>query len=477
MKVIRTVLLVALALGLAQLPVAAIPAGEWVSGLQIANPNDQDAQAEIYFYNQDGSVALEFGPVMVPANGTATYYLPTRIPTLPSGFVGSAVVASDIALAASVNTQLPSGSNPARSGTSLGISGARPVAYATQLPKGYSGWDSYCAVQNASSEAVQVVAHFFNSVGSEVASPVLHIAPFANGIFDLTSIAALANGGMYSATFEGDATHPIAAVCNFYQSGVSAATSQFQSYNCLPEGAETLYIPRLVRNYYGYQGGFKVQNVGTETLSVTVAYSFGGVTYEQISPDMSPGQSWGPYMGDSAQLPPEMASVAGTGSAVVTVNDPTPNKVIIATVNEDNRVNPAGRGVTYEAALPSEATGTLVFPQVVSEYYGYSGGIQVAKTSSGTLSCTACYSASGSISAFCEPFELTDSHPSWSQFAPNASGMIPGLANDNYNGSVTVSCPGGSIVGISNMSIRYDRDTRYGDIQGDSYTTARGINK
>lgn len=456
---------------------AAMPSGDWVTGMQIANPNAEDATGEITFYDQAGLVVLTFGPITVPAGGSNVYYIPTKITDLPTGFTGSAVVASDLPLAASVNTQYPSGSNPMRSGTSLGVSVPAGVVYATQLPKAYSGWNSFCAVQNAGAEAFEIQGHFYDSSGAEVTSETRSIPAFAQGIYDLSAMAGLPDGGMYSAMFEGDSSHPIAVVCNFYQTGADASKSQFQSYNGLSQGAQTLYIPRLVRNYYGYQGGFKVQNVGSETLTVTVKYSFGGSEYTQISPSIGPGQSWGPYMGAASHLPPEMAAVAGSGSAVVTVNDPTAGKSIIATVNEENPVNPAGRGVTYEAALPSDATDTVVFPQVVSEYYGYSGGIQVAKTSLGTASCTACYSAFGPISAFCENFQLTDAIPSWSQFAPNGSGMIAGTANDNYNGTVTVHCSGGTIVGIANMSIRYDRDARYGDILGDSYTTARGINR
>lgn len=456
---------------------AAMPPGEWVTGMQIANPNAEDATGEILFYDQAGDVVLTFGPITVPAGGSNVYYLPTRIPDLPTGFMGSAVIASDLPLAASVNTQYPSGSSPMRSGTSLGVSSPASVVYATQLPKAYSGWNSFCAVQNAGAGTFDVLGHFFDSSGAEVTTETRSVPAFAQGIYDLSAIPDLPNGGMYSAMFEGDSSHPIAVVCNFYQTGMDASTSQFQSYNGLSEGAQTLYIPRLVRNYYGYQGGFKVQNVGTEALTVTVKYSFGGNLYTQVSPLIGPAQSWGPYMGAAHHLPPEMTTVAGSGSAVVTINDPTVGKWIIATVNEENPVDPAGRGVTYEAALPSDATDTVVFPQVVSEYYGYSGGIQVAKTSVGTASCTACYSAFGPISAFCENFTLTDAVPSWSQFAPNGSGMIAGTANDNYNGTVTVQCSGGTIVGIANMSIRYDRDTRYGNILGDSYTTVRGINQ
>jgi hypothetical protein len=55
--------------------------------------------------------------------------------------------------------------------------------------------------------------------------------------------------------------------------------------------------------------------------------------------------------------------------------------------------------------------------------------------------------------------------------------MIAGASNDSYNGSVTVTCTGAPVIGISNLSFRYDRDRRYGNLLGDSFTTARGINQ
>ncbi len=476
-KSVAIVVLVAAVLAAMVSGVFAFPAGTWVSGVTVANLDDQDsATIAITFYNQDGSIALDFDGGTIGASGAKTWYLPSHIPGLPTSFIGSAVVSSDRQVAAIVNTQLPSGSNPTRVGTSVGVGEPAPTIYATQVMKNYYGWNSYCAVQNAGADAYAVQAFYYSTTGALVDSDSQSIAPYASYLFD-QSIDSELSAGVYSAKFVGDTSHPLAVVCNFYNAGTDASTSQFHSYNGIAEGGSTLYIPRVVKDYYSYQSGLKVQNVGTEALNVTVTYNFGGSSYQQTSPNIGPGQAWGPYMGDPTQLPPSMASVSGSGSAVVQVNSPTANKAIIATVNEDNRVNPAGRGVTYEAALAAEASGILIFPQVTSEYYGYSSGVQVAKVEAGTSSCQACYSAMGSVAAFCDSFSLSDTAPSWSQFAPNASGMVAGTANDNYNGAVTVTCTGAKVIGIANLSFRYDRDPRYGNVLGDSFTTARGINK
>lgn len=482
MKRILTILTLVASLGAMLLsgPVYAFPVGTWVSGVTVANLESTDATVHIDFYKQDGTIALSFDGGTISGNGSKTWYLPSHITDLPSPFIGSAVVSSDKQIAAIVNTQFPSGSNPMRVGTSTGVGSAQaaPTVYAPQLMRGYYGWNSYCAVQNTGSTAVTVKASYYNSSGSEVLTRTQVIPGYAMYIFDQETETGLTSGQWYSAKFVGDADHPLAVVCNFYNSGVDANTAQFHSYNGMGVGGQKLFIPRVVKDYYYYQSGLKIQNIGTEVLSVTVTYYFGGNQYTQVSPDIGPGQAWGPYMGSPAQLPPSMATVSGSGSAVVEVNNPTPNKLIIGIVNEDNRVSPAGRGVTYEAALESEASYTLVFPQVTSEYYGYSSGIQFQKVEAGTANCTLNFSASGPISAFqMSGITLTDANPSYSLFAPNATGMLAGPANDNYNGAVTVNCTGAKIVGIANLSFRYDRDNRYGNLLGDTFTTARGIAK
>lgn len=481
MKKILAIAMLVVSLG-AVLPsssIYAFPGGTWVSGVTVANLDNEPATVLINFYKQDGSLALSFDGGTIPGNSSKTWYLPSHITGLPSSFIGSAVVMSERQIAAIVNTQFPSGSNPMRVGTSIGVGSAQaaPIVYAPHLMRGYYGWNSYCAVQNTGSTAASVTVFYYNSAGSEVLSRTQVIQPYAMYIFDQETETGLASGQWYSAKFV-STSHPLAVVCNFYNSGVDANTAQFHSYNGMGTGGQKLFLPRVVKDFYNYQSGLKIQNIGTEVLSVTVNYYFGGNQYIQVSPDIGPGQAWGPYMGAPAQLPTSMATVSGTGSAIVEVNNPTPNKLIIGIVNEDNRVSPAGRGVTYEAALESEASYTLVFPQVTSEYYGYSSGIQFQKVGSGTANCTLNFSAFGPITAFqMTGITLTDTNPSYSLFAPNATGMLPGPANDNYNGAVTVNCTGAKVVGIANLSFRYDRDSRYGNLLGDTFTTARGIAK
>jgi hypothetical protein len=454
----------------------ALPTGTWASGVTLQNLADTPADAiNIQFYDNAGNSVLDF-PAATPtsplaAGGAKTWYIPTQVPGLPASFtVGSAVVSSSSPVAAIVNTQLPSGSNPARVGTSTGISTPQTIVYAPQVMKGYYGWNSYCAVQNTSGAAENVTAYFYNSTGLEVDNQVQSIPAYSSFIFDQSANADLVNGYNGSAKFVSTAA-PLAVVCNFYNTGASADTSQFHSYNGMGNGGDVINLPRVVKNYYGYQSGLKIQNIGTESLTVEVKYNFGGTEYSQTSTPIGLGQAWGPYMGDTSQLPASMAGVSGSGSAVVSIVSPNANKKVIAIVNEDNRVSPAGRGITYEGALVADGASKIVFPQVTGKYYGYSSGIQVAKVEAGPSTCTATYSPSGGVTtAIPVNFTLTDAAPSWSKFTPEV--ISP---KQDYNGAVTVSCTGAKVVGIANISYRFDIDPRYGNITGDSFACYRGL--
>jgi len=479
-------ILVSMLLAFALIPIMGLSAsaqgGTWVSGIQIQNQSTSDAaNITVTFYNPDGTTAHSFNDT-ISAGASKTYYLPSSSYTsgLADGFIGSAVVSSDQPVAAIVNTQVPTTgtgttSNPNRVGASIGELNPAGTMYGTQVMTGYYGWESYVAVQNTSESSTTVTAYYYDPNGNEVtaARETQVLNGHGSHVFRQSDNANLPDG-VYSVKVDGGGAD-IAMVVNFYNVSTDYTTAQFQSYNGVSSGAEKLYIPRLVKDYYNYQGGFKVQNVGSVDTTVTVTYYFGGTTCSQTSPTLSNGQSWGPYMGAESQLPSCMAGVSGSGSAIVVAN--TPGASIIATVNEDNRVNPAGYGITYNAFPEGSGTHTVLFPQVTSKYYGYSGGWQVQNVDTGTATCTASYSASGNVSAFTTSSFTIPEGGSYSIFAPNHTGAHTSVPNeDNYNGAVTVNCDK-NIVGIANMSHRSDVDPRYGVNYGDSYSTYNGINK
>jgi hypothetical protein len=473
----RILIVIGLTIAILPLVVAIVGAqgGTWVSGIAVQNLSaTNDATVTITFYNQDGTVAHSFSTV-ISAGGQKTWYLPAHVPGLPDSFIGSAVVSSDQPVAALVNTQVPTTgtgtkNNPNRVGASTGVINPGPKAYLPHVMKNaWDRWNAYIAVQNAGASATTVTVHYYDATGAEVDTDTQTIQAYASYIFRLEDDTELSDGFYGSAVVDGGGQN-IAVICNFYNKSTDHATAQFHSYNGLSSGGTKLYAPAMKRNYYNYNSGYKVQNIGTAPTRIKATWYFAGNTYVKTSGPIAPGQAWGFYLPAVPELDPIDALPVGqrTGSAIFESLDGQP---IIAIVNEDNRVDPSGRGATYNAFVDGEQTTTVFFPKMDAEYYGYSGGIQIQNVGTAPANLTIKYSGK-------TPFTVTGLAPgaSWSQFAPNAPGMMPGHSNDSYTGSVTVESTQ-PIFGVANISFRYDVDTRYGMNYGDSFTYYNGLNQ
>jgi hypothetical protein len=492
---LRYVVLAALAALLMAVPLqvsAQGPVGTWVSGIQIQNQSDANAaEVTVEFYwaagqGPGGGGALAgTKTVSVPASQSVTFYIPDLEldggGALPEGFVGSAVVKSTEQVTANVNTQVPTTmgrepDQPNRIGTAGGVLTPAPKLYFTQVMKNYWGWNSYIAVQNTGAEPADVTVSYYNdSNGALQTTQTATIPAFATHLFYQDAIpddaipAPSPGGWGGSAVVEGN--QPLAGIANFYNAGTDQATAAFQSYNPFTAGATTLYVPRVLLNYYDYQGGIKVQNVGTAATTVTITYYFGTDTYTQVIPNLQPGAAYPVYMPDVAEVPDWISGhPLGSGAAVITSSDGVD---IVATVNDDNRVGAEiagheGRGSTYNAIPAGEETTAVYFSQVTSKYYGYSGGIQVQNVGTEPANITATFSAPGfadkTVTATLQPNTST----SW--YAPDATGY------QDFNGSVVVTS-NQPIVGIANNSHRSDTDTREPQNWGDSYSQYNGVNR
>ena len=475
MKTLRTVLAITLIVMALFATSVAAQTGTWVSGIMIQNQSDSaPANITVTFYWAEGTanagqVAHSFSDT-IDAGGSKSYYVPS-IAGIPDDFVGSAVVTADQPVAANLNTQLPTGAgsvsgDPNRVGTASGVLDPSDTLYFTQVMKEYYGWNSYIAVQNTSDTQASVTARYYNDAdGSEVAAAAetVSISPYTTYIFRQEDNAGLSTNWGGSAVVTGD--QPLAGVANFYNAGSSNDTAAFQSYNGFGSGATKLYAPRVVRNYYDYQGGMKVQNVGSAATDITLTVNMGGTNYTVTATGVQPGQAVPYYMPNVTEI-----GANGSGSAVIESS----GQPIVATVNEDNRLgvaipNHEGRGITYNAILDGEQTDTLLFPQVTARFYSYSGGVQAMNVGTSTANVTLTFSAPGFTDTVVTDTIAPMESKSW--FAPD---IVPA----NFNGSVVIVADQ-SIVGVANMSVRADVVAADGwaDNYGDSYLTYNGINK
>jgi hypothetical protein len=485
MKLARIIsIITVLALLLALVPAAAAqgPAGDWVSGIACQNLDDvNDAAVTLSFY-AEGSAAssLDYDDT-IPAGGSKNYYTP-NLTDLDPGFLGSVVIQSSTPLACNVNTQTTgtgTAEAPYRIGTSAGFSDAEAgtTMYAPQVLKNLAGWYSYISVQNTSDQDVTVEVTYKDRYGADVpaATETATIPGYSNNVFYSEENAGLVDGFLGAATIAATSpdTTKLAVTVNFYNSGADAGTSQLHSYNGFAAGAETLYIPRLVRRFYGYNGGLSIQNVGSVATTVTIDFTFAGTTYTHNSASIAPGAAFAVY----ATNIPEIAAVDSLpinqrfGSAVVTVDEP--GALIVAIVNEDNRGDAAdndgnpvptervGQGSSYNAIAAGTETADMFFAQIVRNAGGiFSGGFQVANVTNTAGGCTATF-----VGGVTYDFDL-GALGSASVYAPN----VPGLA-DGYNASVSIACDV-DIVGISNLAAAPGSGR-----VGDSFTQGNGLNK
>ncbi|OGO64255.1 MAG: hypothetical protein A2Z45_07005 [Chloroflexi bacterium RBG_19FT_COMBO_55_16] len=484
MKTVRIFSLIAiLALVFALVPGASAgaPAGNWVSGIACQNLSTTDqATITLYFY-QEGSSSTAFPPYTdpnpIPPGGSRNYYTPSSPPGVPEGFLGSVVVASDQPLACNVNTQTTgtgTSSDPYRMATSAGFADTQtaPTMYAPQVMKNLAGtWSSYIAVQNTSNADVPVTVSYKDRNGNALsANETATIKAQSNKVFYQTDNTNLVNGYVGAATIAADdGVSGLAVTVNFYNSGLSSDTAQFQSYNGFGGGANKLFVPRIVRNYYGYNGGLSIQNVGGSNATVTITFNFAGNSYTYNSPSIAPGAALALYAPNIAELNPVdgLNVTQRFGSAVIQASS---GDSIVAIVNEDNRGGagiPAeriGQGSTYNAIADGSQTSTVFFPQVTRKAgIVFSGGFQVANSTSTAGTCSIKYNADTDANESNVPLPANGSI---ARYAPNVANL-----NDGYNASVSVEC-NREVLGIANLAA----EPGSGKL-GDSATTANGLNQ
>lgn len=473
------VLLVSLLIG-PPAPVAAQgPAGEWVSGIACQNLGDSDAMITIEFFPEgSGTSVLTYAdPDPIPPGGSRNYYTPSSPPGLPSDFLGSAVVNSDQPISCNVNTQTDAAgtsSDPYRIGTSAGFLDNQTSAtiFVPQVEKNFAGgWSSYVAVQNTGDASVEVTVTYKDRYGADIpaATEGATIPAKSNKVFYQAANPDLPDDFLGSATITADSSIKLAVTVNFYNSGVDYSSAQLHSYNGVGSGANKLLVPRFVRNYYGYNSGLAIQNIGGSATSVEITFHFAGNQYTYTSGTIGPGAALFLYAPNIAELDPvdSLTTSLRAGSAEIVAQS---GGTIIAIVNEDNRGGPEvpteriGQGATYNAMPDGSQTTNLFFFQVPRRAGGiFSGGFMVSNTTANEGTCDIVYSGEPAANENDVPLPANGSF--W-RYAPNVANLP-----DGFNSSVTVTCTQ-PVVGIANLAAE-PGSGRYGD----SFAQSNGLNQ
>ena len=462
------------------------PTGDWVSGITCQNLSPDDSPVTFTFYqNGQNTPSLSY-PDTIAGNGTLKYFTANTPVGLPADFFGSAVVSSERQLFCSVNTQSTgtgTTTSPYRIGTSSGLNDQQvgTIMYVPQITK-TATWNTYMAIQNTTNAAIDVkVQYYYRTSGAEVAA-AMQIIPIAanSGVVVYPEQNINLPGTFYGSakiSANNPTTSKIGVIVNFYNVGTDYQTSQLQSYNAFSTGAKTLYAPRIVRRYYGYNSGISVQNVGSVPTTLTLDFTFAnGVPFNYTTPVINPSASYIVYAPSISDL----SSVDGFSMtkryAALKVTANAVGASIVGITNLDNRGDASdndgaavpteniGKGASANMALDGTATTTLFFSQVAKHVSGFSGGIIISNATSTAGNCNITFAGQPATADMNDM--VLPANGQISLYLPSNPNLVNG-----FNASVKAVCTQ-NVFGTYNFSIEPG-----GGKYGDSYIEANALNQ
>lgn len=242
------------------------------SEMVIQNADTAAATATATFYKQDGTKIADVSLGQIAPNASKTFPVAAFGSQLPSGNVGvfSAVVTTTGGqnLVGIANIWRPNGT----ASYNAVIAGS-PNLFAPALYNNYYGFASAMTLQ---------------AVGG---APAAGTITFSNGTTQAFSLAANASQEFYqpantqlpsgnaAGVFSAKVTTTTGQVVGISSASVpSGARGDFASYNLAPQAANTVNIPNVFANYYGYFSAVTVQNTTGTASSVTIKYATGQST-------------------------------------------------------------------------------------------------------------------------------------------------------------------------------------------------------
>jgi hypothetical protein len=437
MKKLSILLIVVLLSTLFVLPASA-QSITWTSGFQVQNLSGTTAASIIvYYYNQNGTLAID--PVMdsIPAMSSKTYY-PIHA---ADGFNGSVVVESTEPVVAIANTL---GNNPQYMASTESFAGGATAVNLPLIMRANSGYYTWFNVQNAGqADATVTVQYIPGSSGTGYSEPAVVIKPGASHTFNQRDLAALGAKFVGSAVISSD----VPVVATVMQ--VGETFKNMMGYNGFTAGSTTVSLPLIISNNNGFYTGYQVQNVGNAATDVTVTYGTnigGAFAPAPENATLQPGQSM-TFLQNTGQF----ASPKYIGSATIT----TSGQPVVAIVNQV-LMSGVVLGTAYNGFDPAAATNQVSAPLIMANNSGFYTGIQVMNVGTSAVQITVDYGPN-IAGTFNPPNEVATIQPGDSYNSIQNSGAWTG---NKYIGSMSVTAAAGSqIVMIVNEYLPSSTDT------------------
>lgn len=378
MKLFKIVLLVALIAGLfVSAPIdKARAAIAYETCFQVQNLDVTDGTLLIQYFPQDANQA-PISPATSPTISASGSY--TACPITPSsGFNGSAVISSDVPIAAIVNV---TGGGWGKYDASY--DGFSTGALTVNLPllfKNSYQYNTWFNIQNAGGSSTAHVKLTY-STGLEVNYT---IEPNRAITVKQVDEAGLGNG-VFAATVTSDQPIVVAAM--------EEGPTMLFGYDGFPDASLFPVMPLVQENHYGYTSGVQLQNTGTVPTTVTVNYipSLAGTACSEtqtIQPAASATFALNAFAANDTAPTTNTCANGSTfvGSAVVSGN--TGSVGLVGIVNQHNFA--AKKGAAYGTINPDNATDTVVLPLIMDRNYGFFTGFNIVNvgTAATTVDCT-----------------------------------------------------------------------------------------
>lgn len=353
-----------------------------VTSFQIQNLSGDTATVRIMFYDQTGDEVTTATVSDTIAGDASKLYTQGNNDDLPSGFLGSVVVSASRPVAGMTVQKTANADESRQYQGTYGAFREYQAAGTFYLPTIMDAFYQYTtevSVQNAGSTDVDVLLSYTGGYTDSVAG----LKPGEAHIFDNAATAGMPEGYIGSGVVTASGGEVVAIVNQINEEAVEEQT--YQGFS--PDGGGmNLYVPLLMRQFYGYYSSVKVQKVGAGSTDVTITYSNG---YSETQTLTDASDSYLFTQGNETNLPEPWI-----GSAVIESS----SLDIIGVVNQQNADYPrtmdvappwSGKAASYNA--PTAGATRFVGPNVMKDFYGFDTSVQVMNTGASTT-CTALFS-------------------------------------------------------------------------------------
>lgn len=228
--------------------------------------------------------------ITLPSFGAKEYKLLNKSVSLQSGKYGLSLASNQKFSCVETTDGDPQLGGFISRGSSTGISKdeAGNNAYIPHLVKDVDGLTSSIAYSTFGETVPNLQLQIFNPAGALVYNAA---KPNIYTITNLGDIPQIPHGFRGSAILKTNGNEKVSATSSITGTRLDSPTSKFNQYNAQMHPTNHLYLPRILKNYYGFDSEIAIQNVGeTSTTVIIIIYSGSSTTPYIIAPPIIPAK-------------------------------------------------------------------------------------------------------------------------------------------------------------------------------------------